>query len=178
MRLLPRHRRAAALAALAIGVAASGCRSSDVQTPAPSAAPAPARVDSLGPGELVEGSERAFGVLLPRDLKIVSAFADVVYARGAPGTQAVTDYLLAHTEGGSQHKENGGVRFDHVTAAGSTGPLLQITVSSTSKGTEVVLRDQTPPPLPPGYEDMSVAEKWRTVGLTPDGKILDWKHLN
>ena len=41
-------------------------------------------------------------------------------------------------------------------------------------GTKVELFDSTPPPLPDLPDEQA---RWKAVGLTPDGKILDPKHL-
>jgi hypothetical protein len=181
MKPLARGRLAAAAVPLLVAAAASACHSSEMQaepSPATQSAPAPVPTDRLAEGELVEGTTRVFGVLLPRDLSVTANFGDVAYARGTVAMRAVAGYLRDHTQGGSEHKEGNSVRFDQVTAIGASAPPLQIRVDALPSGTQVVFHDQTPPELPPDYAERDEAARWRSVGLTTSGKIIDWTHLN
>ena len=72
--------------ALAAAVATSACKNDDEVTVVGAASAQPTAsavpVDHLATGELLEGSAKAFGLVLPRGVRIDAAFSDVVYASG------------------------------------------------------------------------------------------------
>src|SRR4051812_10196355 len=68
----------------------------------PAQAPASTRpVDHLGAGELVEGSERAFGLVLPRDVRVESRIVDLVLADANVAPEAVANYVRARVREGT-----------------------------------------------------------------------------
>ena len=177
--MLHRPARARATLALLLFLSSVGaCRKEEVVEPAPSAAVAPdgAAVpkDRLAPGELLEGTEKAFGLTLPRRLHVDQSFVDVVYASGDPQPDAVANYVRARVRMGTVRIGAASTLFERVQIPGSPGREYSIRVAPGERGggCRVDLRDVTPPALPP-----TEVERWRAVGLTPQGKIIDPTHL-
>jgi hypothetical protein len=168
-----------ALALAALGpLLLCACRKEEVVEPAPAASVALADAgpprDRLAPGELLEGTEKAFGLTLPRRVHVDQAFVDVVYASGDPRPEAVANYVRARVRMGTVQIGAASTLFERVQIPGSPGREYSIRVAPGERGDgcRVDLRDVTPPALPP-----TEVERWRAVGLTPQGKILDPTHL-
>ena len=168
---------AAALAGMTAAVAACRRPSGDA-TPSVGPAPlatAPAPVDHLAAGELLEGSAVAFGLRLPRGIAVEGAFADDVVASGPVDLRPFVDYLRARLQGGELRQGDMSATFDRVRVAGQTAPELRIHVGVSPEGVRVDIRDLTVPEVPPLPDE---AARWRRVGLTPDGHLADPQHLD
>jgi hypothetical protein len=161
-----------------------------VQQAAPAVAPAPSAStthgpDQLAPGELVEGGEKAFGIVLPRDLRVEETFADVVYASGPVGIHALVQYFSARVTEGGVREGPDAATFEHVHARGGASPPnhptdhvdrdLTLRILRQGGGVRVELRDTTPPVIPVLPDE---AQRWKQVGLTPEGRIADPTHLD
>jgi hypothetical protein len=173
--------RAMWIVALVAGAAA--CRSAPEATPAPAQTdtpletppPAPAPVDHLAPGELVEGSDQAFGLTLPRDLRVEAAFSDVVYASASAAVHPIVAYMRARLREGTLREGDASATFEHVKVPGKPGLELFVRVIRMPGTTRVEIRDTTPRPAPDLPDE---AARWRQVGLTPEGRLLDSTHLD
>jgi hypothetical protein len=141
-------------------------------TPAASVAPP---TDHLAPGELIEGSEQAFGVVLPRDLRVKGRFVDAVYTTGRPSVHALTQYFRARLEDGSLREGVQAATFEHVRVRGKPGLELFVHVAAARDGTNVEIRNATPQPASPLMDEPA---RWKEVGLTPHGRIADPTHLD
>jgi hypothetical protein len=160
-------------ALLLCALACASCsRSGDetgAQPPAPASAPDVPR-DTTKPGEIAEGTEQAFGLLLPRDMVVTARLPDAVYATGnlplVPLTNYVRERLL------SQRVDTGPEKTVFAGAAIKADPTRRVEVEVLSRRgkVQVVVRDRTPPPQVPG---LSEEERWRRAGLTPKGKVID-----
>ena len=175
-------RAALVVVASSFALAGSGCGkpsetkgdapASRLDTPQASAPP----VDHLGPNELVEGPDRVFGVPLPRGLAVEQRLADTVYASGPMTVHALVLYLRPRLQGGSLRESERVATFDHVTAPGLPPRTdLSIHLAVAVNKTRVEISSTTTPPAP---ELPDVPSRWRQVGLTPNGKILDPTHLD
>jgi len=142
---------------------------------APQAELAPPPVDHLAPGELLEGTARAFGLTLPRDLHVDATFADVIYASGEGSIHPMTKYFRARLEGGSLEENDSAATFDRVRIPGATGRDFHIHIGPSIHGVRVEIRDSTRPPAPDLPDE---AARWRNVGLTPQGRLLEPTHLD
>jgi hypothetical protein len=131
-------------------------------------------VDHLAPDELLEGTDKAFGVTLPRGLKIDGNFADVIMISGAVSLHPLVAYLRGHLQNGDLREGDSSATFDHVTAPGSERPL-SVHILRVGQGVHVDIRDMTPVVLPPMPDE---AARWKHVGLTPTGRLLDPTHLD
>ncbi|MGH7328103.1 MAG: hypothetical protein ACREJX_07100, partial [Polyangiaceae bacterium] len=138
-------------------------------------------VDHLAPGELLEGREKAFGIVLPKDIGVDRRFVDVVYAEGSPPADAVAKYFSSRVEGGQVKTGDRGTTFDGVHAPGNTNVTLRVEVATANdgpfagRGSKVVVRDITAPKQPDLPDE---AARWNAAGLTPDGKLADPKHAH
>jgi hypothetical protein len=140
-------------------------------SPAASAAPS----DHLAPGELREGSQRAFGVALPSALRVKGSFVDVVYAGGPASVHALVQYFRARLEDGTMREGPAAATFEHVKVRGKPGLELLVHIANGADGASVEIRDSTPPPAPALPDEPS---RWRQVGLTPQGRLADPSHLD
>jgi hypothetical protein len=140
-------------------------------------ASAPRTPDHLGPGELVDGPLRAFELKLPAGMEVRETFATVVYAWGQVDPMRLANYLRAQVKGGSISVGAAATVFDRVTVPANTKRILRLRVDAAAQGhaARLEVRDITPPPLPSASSE---AERWRQVGMTPDGKLLDPTHLH
>jgi hypothetical protein len=132
-------------------------------------------VDHLAPDELIEGSQAAFGVLLPRALALKASFVKVVYASGPPSVHALAQYFRARLEGGNMREGPQAATFEHVRVRGKPGVELLVRITRGIEGASVEIRDSTPPVVPALPDE---AARWRQVGLTPQGRLADPTHLD
>jgi hypothetical protein len=171
-----------AVTGLVVAGLVAGCArhsTSAEETPAPpSAAPAsaPPPADHLAPDELVEGKERVFGVALPRGLEVEQRFVDVVHASGPMPVHALVAYFRPRLQGGSLREGERSATFEHVTASGSppnTELSIHVAVYPGKTLVDITATPQHPGPTLPDDE-----ARWREVGLSPNGQILDPTHLH
>lgn len=173
-----------ALLGAALGVGIVAC----TQAPAPSeatpattaasaAAPPPSAVpaDHLAPGELVEGPDKAFGIPLPREVHLEWDHPGSVRAIGPVSVHSLVRYYRTRIAQGTRNEGDTFAELDDVKLAGHPGQVFRIRMTELPpKGTLLELDDVTPPPAP----DLPNEEaRWRQVGLTPQGKLLDPTHL-
>jgi hypothetical protein len=153
-------------------------RPAPAPAPAPNAPPpAPVVTDTLDPGELLEGTERAFTLKLPRGVHVEESFAKVVFAQGSLKAADVANYVRSRVRGGSVHVGAAATIFDNVFATDEpTRPLfIHVEPLPRGGGTRIEVRDATPPP--PTLQGATEAERWKAAGLTPEGRIADPTHL-
>jgi hypothetical protein len=131
--------------------------------------------DHLAPGELLEGTDKAFDVTLPRGLKVDGRFGDEVLANGPFGVHPLVAYLQGHVQGGSLTEGATSATFDHVTAPGKPERPLTVRILKAGDGVHVEIRDVTPLAMPPLPDENA---RWKQVGLTPTGRIADPTHLD
>lgn len=153
---------------LAILLAPSACdwfaRS---EKPAPSAAP----VDRLRPEEPGSAEARYLGFKPPTGMRLDARFPKEVHLVGATPQKEVLDQirqqaLVSHVELGPNQ-----IIIPQTTLiSGDPSRNFRIVISRSQGVTRVVIRDETLPPAQPG---LSVAERLKQAGLSPDGKQLD-----
>jgi hypothetical protein len=138
---------------------------------------ASAPVDHLAPDELLEGDAKAFGLTLPRGMRIENAFSDVVFARGPGNSPAVVEYVRSHVREGKMIKpswsEPNRTTFDHVRVPAMPDKELVIYVEPAVgmvATTRVEVHDATPTKAPVLPDE---AARWAAVGLKPNGQPLD-----
>jgi hypothetical protein len=177
--------RRAAFAALAIPLlSALGCRArrgpedEHVQPPAPPAAAAATivvPVDRALPGELAEGTDLAFGLPLPRVMKVRGSFDTVVFAWGDVPSDQVANYVRQRVT--AEKVETGAAKtlFARATVKAHPGQLIAVEVLAHGSDTEIQVRNLTPRPTKEGQEP---EERWRELGFNPDGTPIDPEHLH
>jgi hypothetical protein len=156
----------------ALLVLSLGC--SKKEPPPPSLPPTPSATataaDRLLPGELAEGRERALGLVVPRDMKLLRVFDDSAVARGRVGADAVSNYVRKRVDAATAEIGAARTVFPKAHVKGQPPErVVRIEVVEDFGSTELLLRDLTPPPIQPG---LSEDERWRKAGVVP-GKPFD-----
>jgi hypothetical protein len=148
----------------------AGCRNESAAD-APAPASAPATPDRLGKGERLPEAETAFGLALPAGMRVVRHFNDSAYFAGDLGFDAVLEHVRHHVRTEHAQMQSRGIVFPRARAlGGDPSRLLRIELSKTPRGTQLYIKDITPPPALSG---LSEAEIWRKAGRKPDGTPLD-----
>lgn len=172
---MTRRRCTGAIALVSLSL---GCRGRpapvDDQTPAPApvatASSEQPPVDHLAPDELLEGTQVALGVTLPRDLRLEGAFDNAAYARGTASVHSLVQYFRARLHDGGLREGETSATFEHVHAPARPGHELNVHIGTTLGGVRVELRDTTPAiPLSAADDEARL----RQVGLTRDGRWID-----
>jgi len=144
----------------------------DLGAAGPHAAPSARPPDRLAPGELAPGTAQAFGLVLPRDLRVQAQFQKELQATGPVSPEAVANYVRQRVV--AAHVELGVARTvfpDALIKGGPAGHVFQIEILPERGGrTRLIVRDVTPEPATQGLTE---EERWRRAGLTPDGKLLE-----
>jgi hypothetical protein len=135
--------------------------------PPAAAATAPPR-DHLVPGELLEGTEVAFGLKLPRSTAIESSFPQQIIARCKAKPTDVANYIRPRVMMGTVSVGAASTSFQRVQVPTNPGRELVIRVEDEplGSGSLITVRDVTPPPFDPTLTD---EQRWRQAGLKPNG---------
>lgn len=175
-------RRLFAYAAPALLLFLTGCaRPTEAEVeeappPSPPEAPAEVAADQLRPGELAEGEDEAFGLLLPRDMRVVRRFSESVVAMGSHPAESVANYVRERVHPATVEIGPRRTIFASSTVKGdSNGKILQIEVVRHPSKAEIIVTDKTPVPMEPGLTE---AERWEKAGLSPSGKQLGLEELH
>ena len=91
-----RRRLTTAVLALALVSACSSCKRKQDQAPKTEEAPP----DRLAPGELVEGTEKAFGLPLPRVSKVAARFRASVDITSTATPEQLANFVRARVKDG------------------------------------------------------------------------------
>jgi hypothetical protein len=132
-------------------------------------------VDHLAPGELLEGPVRVFGLPLPRAATVKGTFVDVAYASAPVSVDALARYFRPRLQGGRLREGPEAATFEHVKVPGKPGVELLVRVAAAADGSSIEVRDSTPPPAPALPDE---ASRWKAVGMTPEGRLADPRHLD
>ena len=146
--------------------------------PTTAATTAPPPRDHLVPGELVEGTERAFGLALPRGATVESTFPQQIIARCGAKASDVANFIRRRVSMGTVNVGAASTIFERVQVAANPGHELVIRVEDgpLGAGSQILIRDVTPPPVDPNLTD---EQRWRQVGMTPGGgRVADPTHLH
>jgi hypothetical protein len=162
---------------LVLTVFLPACRDEPPRPIAPAAvSAAPAPPDQLRPGELAEGTIEAFGLKLPRVMKVDTRFPDATFASAEVPAKNVVDYVRERVIADRVATEPTKTVFEGATTKVNPTHKLRIEViTHNASHTRLVVRDETRPPAKPGLTE---EERWREVGLTPQGELIDPSHMN
>ncbi len=131
--------------------------------------------DRLLPGELAEGSERAFGLALPRVAVVRGRFVDGGYAGVDVAPDRVANYVRQRVSALKVETGPAKTVFSRATVRGQPGVELGIEVLARGAFTELQVRKLPTAKAPAGLSD---EERWRAAGFKPDGTPLDPSHLH
>lgn len=134
--------------------------------------------DRLAPGEAPPGVEHAFELALPRGAWIDRRFGSEIYALVTETPEATASHFRQALPGTEAVVGPNGTIFPNVTLAGApTKSHLRISITPVGDGrtTRVtVIRWEDPATA----TTLSHDELMKRSGLTPDGQLLDPKHLD
>lgn len=146
------------------------CRERVVPAPAREHEPAPSP-DRLAEGERLPESETAFGLPLPPGMSVVRRYEDSAYFQGGADLDSALTHLRRYLSPGTVQLLNQGAEFPRVRIAGGDSQrLYRVTVTRAGHGSQVHIKDITPPPALTG---LSEAEMWQRAGRNPDGTLID-----
>jgi hypothetical protein len=159
----------------ALSLAGAACRKKETPLPAPAPAPiASTALDRLRPGELAEGTERAMGLVVPRDMHFERIFNDSAQARGRVGAEALANYVRQRVDATTVEIGAARTLFPRAHVKGQPNEkTVRIEVIREIESTVLYLRDTTPPLIEPGLTE---DQRWRKEGVVP-GKPFDPKAL-
>ena len=168
---IPRAPLGWALVCLALLPGCRRKRAIDEPPPTPSVKPP---VDTTLPGELAEGKEQAFGVPLPRVMRVVGRFGDAVLAEGPAPPDQVANFFRSRVK--AEKIETGPAKtvFSKVSVKSQPDATIMIEVVGRAGTTSVSVRSVT---LPRPDDTSTPAERMRNIGLNPDGTLADPTHL-
>lgn len=146
--------------------------------PAPSAVP----VDHLAPNEVPEGKERAFGLPLPRATRVAARFPDAVHVSTTHTPEELANFVRSRVREGKTMTGTSVTRFDDVIPIADPAKRLQIEIRkapiSSDLRSDMVIRNMTPLTSDvAGSPSQTPEEAMRKAGRTPDGKLVDPKHM-
>lgn len=124
----------------------------------------------LRPGELAEGADAAFGLKLPRLLRINATFPDATFASGPVRPDDLVVYVRERVIAERETKVLGKTTFEGATSKASPSKKVRIEIIQRPTDTEIIIRDET---RPPAKEGLSEEERWKEHGLNPQGQPLD-----
>lgn len=161
---------------MTLALLVSACQKTE-PTETTSAAPTPSAsiatpIDHLNDGELLEGTENTFGLVLPREVHVVHGFDDLRVATGAPQAERVANYFRARVHEGKITVGARSTVFDGVRIAAAPDIELAINVEPGpgGDGCRVEVRKLTHEKAPVLPDDEA---RWRAAGLKPNGQPLD-----
>lgn len=136
-------------------------------------------MDRLAPGELPLGTEKAFALPLPITSVVLQRYGGSCFVRTGYSPEEIVNFVRIHVKGGKVVAGTSSTTFTDVVVPAEPARHLEIDVRRASTvneaRTEIRVTDVTPPPNDP---NLSEPDRWKKVGLTPDGKLLDPKHLH
>lgn len=136
--------------------------------PPPRSAPRAQSPDRLPPGALLEGEHEAFGFRFPKGMS-VSKLRKHARAQGDVNFEHLVDYVKARIS--VRHAEMFGSRlvFPHATILGHKGEFT-LTLLEGKREQVLLIEDESRPPATVG---LSEEERWKRVGLKPNGELID-----
>lgn len=159
------------LVRVALGLAVcAGCDAKPTLAPAPPAA-APVSSDRLQAGESLPEAETAFGLPLPPGMRLTRHFNDAAYFTGELSVEKALEHVQGHIEArGLEMMSRRTVISRAYVKGDEKRRLVRIEISKVSGGSQIYVKDITPPP---SIGRLSDAELWQRAGRKPDGTLLD-----
>jgi hypothetical protein len=172
-----RHRLILCLVSIAAIGGAPACKRKEQAPPSPAPSARPS-ADRLAKGEIPEGKERAFTLPLPLHSSVKARFPGSIHVASAHTQEELSNFVRARVKDGKTSSGASETRFEKVVAISDPTHTLSIEVRSTALlgefRSQMIVNDVTPPPPDP---NLTNEDRWKKAGLTPDGKLLDPKHM-
>lgn len=155
---------------LLLAAVAAACKRPAPTEPADAAPPPPP--DHLATGEVVAGTEMAFGLTLPRASRVVGRYTGSVVARSPLSPELVSNFVRARVKGGRCIVGATSTVFDHVVLPSAPERQLNIDIRLSRTMNEITLVTIDDVTTPPPATSITPDEGWRRAGRTPDGKLI------
>jgi len=126
-------------------------------------------IDSVEPGELAESKVLAFGLPLPRGMRVRTRFTDTTYAIGAVSFEELSNYVRARVK--AERVDTGPAKtvFLNAVLKSDKRYRLRVEVSFLGGMAELVVRDRRPKKRDNSLSD---EERYEKMGVTPDLKVI------
>jgi hypothetical protein len=168
-RMQPGLRLVLCLAACASGAAFACDANKIAETPGDPSAPVSA--DRLQPDEALPEAEIAFGLAMPRGMRVTRYFDDSAYFTGPLDKATVLEQIKSQLLARDVELSDQRAVFPLAYIKGDAARRhFRIEVTGNRQGSQVYVKNITPVPAPRG---LSQAEIWRRAGRKPDGSLLD-----
>jgi hypothetical protein len=154
--------------AIAIAVALPSCKRKRDDAPPPP--------DHLATGELPLGPDKAYTLPLPRGARIATQYESEVMVFTNFSPETLSNFVRYHVRGGSVVVGTSSTSFNDVYATEEPKRILFIEVRPADGirgASQMVVRETSlgvDPKVPP-------AEQYKRLGLTPEGRLADPKHM-
>jgi hypothetical protein len=164
-------------ALLGIGMSlwvASGChrKVAPDDDPVSESAPAPDRLEAT---EKLPEAETAFGLPIPKGMRLVRHFNDAAYFAGELDMKHALEHIRKYVIASDVQMLAKGALFSRAYIVGDESKrLVRILVTPIQNGTQIRIQDITPPRAVTG---LSQAEVLRQAGRNPDGTVMDQNQL-
>lgn len=127
--------------------------------------------DRLSGNEQLPEAEIVFGLPIPKGMRLTRQFEDAAYLTGELDVASALEHVRPYVEARSVEVMNGVAIFAQAYIKGDARRhQFRIEISKTPGGSQVHVRDITPPPSTSGLTE---AERWQRAGRKPDGSLLD-----
>jgi hypothetical protein len=139
----------------------------------PSREPPP--LDRLAPGEIAQGTDSIYGLVLPRGMTPVAHFGKKAHAIGPLAPEAVANYVRDRVTASRVELGAVGTIFPAVRVKGGDPErVLRVEVLPVRDRTKLILEDITRSKARLEKEpNLTDAERWRRAGYNPDGTPLE-----
>jgi hypothetical protein len=158
---------------LCLGLSLGACRErARTELPPPEE---PSTPDRLTPEEHLPEAEIAFGLPLPPGMRLTRHFSESAYFASELPMASVLAHLKEHVQARDVQMMSRRVVYARAHVKGDKSRrLLRIEISETPRGSQMLIKDITPPPAAKAASD---AELWSRAGRKPDGTPIDQNKL-
>jgi hypothetical protein len=151
-----------------VATLAVGCHAKPVESV--EEVPATSTPDRLKADEHLPEAETAFGLPIPKGMRLTRHFSDAAYLAGSLDLSSALDHVRKYVEARDVEMTNQHAVFARARIKGNPEKVFRIEIAATPRGSQVHIKDVTPPALARG---LSEPEMWQRAGRKPDGTLLD-----
>jgi hypothetical protein len=168
-----------ALLPIALAMTLAGCENDPPEPPPPPAAALtatakPSPVDHVDSNEIPEGTEKAFGLPIPRVMRVERRFSDAVHARGDVSLDVAASYVSARVVAAHVEKSPAKTVFSGATLKSDPSRTLSVELVAYGDRTDLIVRDVT---RPAGQSVVSPTDPWYKPGFDPKDRKADPKRF-
>ena len=129
--------------------------------------------DRLPAGQLLEGEEVAFGLRIPKGMKLTKT-RKLARASGNVNFDDLSDYVKDRLVARHAEMFGGRLVFPQAKVRGNLEGLYEVTLINGGREQVLLIQDIERPPATVG---LSQAERWKRAGLKANGELVDPKGM-